>query len=121
MELGLISRVAMGSPGMVVPMQAFDGSAQGPQEGFEPTAAIVSTFVLDGLEPLRVVVHHNDGDWTFACGTTDEAEHLVTVHAEHMFRRFGCDLFQLRDLQPGHVAERDEPGDEWLTSPYEED
>ncbi len=45
----------------------------------------------------------------------------MTVHAEHMFRRFGCDLFQLRDLQPGHVAERDEPGDEWLTSPYEED
>ena len=38
-----------------------------------------------------------------------------------MFQRFGHCLFQLRDLQPGHVAERDAPGDEWLTSPYEED
>lgn len=119
MQLGLISRLTLDSPGMVLPMQAFDGSAQA-QEGSESTAAIVSTFVLDGLEPLRLVVHHDDGDWTFACGTTDEAEHFVTVHAEHMFRRFGHDLFHLRDLQPGHVAERDAPGDEWLISPHEE-
>jgi hypothetical protein len=102
---------------MVLLMQAFDGSAQAPKEGSEPTAAIVSTFVLDGLEPLRVVVHHDDGDWTFACGRTDEAEHFVTVHAEHMFRRFGYDLFHLRGLPPRHVAERDAPGDEWLISP----
>ncbi len=105
---------------MVLPMQALDGSAQGPQEDSEPTAAIVSTFVLDGLEPLRVVMHHEAGDWTFACGTTDDAEHFVTVHAEHVFRSFGYDLFHLRDLPRGCVAERDEAGDEWLISPYEE-
>lgn len=81
----------------------------------------MSTSVLGGLEPLRVVVHHDDGDWTFACGTTDEAEHFVTVHAEDMFRRFGDDLSHLRDVPPGCVAERDAPGEEWLLSPYEED
>lgn len=120
MRLQLISSLALTAPGMVLRMQAFDESAQVLQEGSEPTMAIVSTFVLDGLEPLRVVVHHDVGDWTFACGTTDEAEHFVTVHAEHIFRRFGHDLFHARDLQRGWVAERDEPGDEWLTSPYGE-
>lgn len=105
---------------MVFHMHDFDAPVQGPQEGSGPTAAILSTFVLDGLEPLRVVVHHDGGDWTFACGTTDEAEHFVTVHAEHMFRRFGYDLFHLRDLERGRVAERDEPVDEWLISPHEE-
>ena len=86
------------------------------------TGAIVSTFVLGGLEPLRLVVHYeDDGTWGFYCGTTDDPGHLVTVHAEHMFRQFGYDLFHLRDLPPGHAAERDAPGDEWLISPYEDD
>jgi hypothetical protein len=79
-------------------MQAFDGSAHSSQDSSEPATAIVSTFVLDGLEPLRVVVHHDDGGWTFTCGTADAAEHLVT----------------------GHVAERDAPADDWLISTYEE-
>ncbi len=106
---------------MVLHMHGVGDAAQSPQEDSALTAAIVSTFVLGGLEPLRVVVHHADGDWTFACGTTDEAEHYVSVHAEHMFRRFGHDLLPLRILQPGHVAERDDAGDEWLTWRYEDD
>ena len=89
-------------------------------EASDSTAALVSTFVVGGLEPLRMVVHHDDGTWTFACGTTDQAEHFITVHAEHMFRRFGHDLFHLRGLQLGFIAERDEPGDEWLVSSYAE-
>ncbi|MGY5885818.1 hypothetical protein [Modestobacter lacusdianchii] len=101
-------------------MERIGEADQRPGEPTDLTAAIVSTFVLDGLEPLRLVVHHDDGTWTFACGTTADVEHLVTVHAEHMFRRFGYDLFHLRDLQTGYIAERDAPGDEWLISPFQE-
>ncbi len=105
---------------MVLSMQASNRSAPHPQEGPEPTLAIVSTFVLDDPEPLRVVVHHDVGDWTFACGTTDEVEHFVTVHAEHVFHRFGSDLFHLRNLERGCVAEREEPGDEWVVNAHEQ-
>ena len=83
--------------------------------------AIVSTFVLGGLEPLRMVLHYDDGTWSFSCGTADEADHFVAMHAEHMFSRFGYDLFHLRDLPQGYIAERDAIGDEWAVSPYEED
>ena len=107
--------------GMVWAMESHEDDARHPEAVHEPTPAVVSTFLLQGLEPPRLVVHHDDGTWTFTCGTTTEIEHLVTVHAEHMFRRFGYDLFHLRDLQPGQVAERDAPGGEWLTSPHRED
>ena len=93
----------------------------GPEAESNLAGAIVSKHVLDGREPLRVVVHHDDGMWTFTCGTTDDAEDLVLLHAHHMFRQFGYDLFFLRDLQQGFIAERDTPLDDWTISPFEEE
>ena len=104
-------------------MQASAEPGSGPddRETPEDRLAVASTFVLDGLQPLRMVVHHGDGTWTFCCGTTAEAAHFVTVHAGGMFRRYGYDLFHLRDLPAGHIAERNERGDEWLIAAYQED
>ncbi len=76
--------------------------------------ALASTFVLGGLEPPRIVVHYEDDTWSFTCGTATADEHFLTLHAKHVFRQFGYDLFHLRGLPPGSVATRDERGDEWV-------
>jgi hypothetical protein len=87
----------------------------------EPPLSIASTFVLGGMEPLRLVIHHADGSWDFLCNTTDDAEFLVAVHPDHLFDQFALDLAGLRDLPPGFLAERDSAADEWSTEPFEEE
>lgn len=82
--------------------------------------AIVSTFVLGGLEPLRLVIHHDDGTWSFLCNTTGHPDHLVTVHTREAFERFATDLATLHPLPQGHLAERQEPGDDWVIEPHVE-
>lgn len=86
-----------------------------------PELGIASTFVLGGLEPLRLVVHHEDGSWDFLSNSTTDLKYLQTVHAEEMFSRFSKDLAPLRSLSPGYVAERDDAGSEWLVEPYTEE
>ena len=83
--------------------------------------SIASTFVLGGMEPLRLVIHRSDGSWDFLCNTTDDAQFLVAVHADHVFDRFPADLADLRRLPPGFLAERDSASDEWSTEPFDED
>ena len=87
----------------------------------EPQLSIASTFVLGGMEPLRLVVHHADGSWDFLCNTTNDAGFLVAVHAEHVFDQFPADLAALRTLPPGFVAARESASDEWSTEPFDED
>jgi hypothetical protein len=74
--------------------------------------AIASVRVLDGSEPVRLVTRHGDGSWDFLCNTTASSQDLVTVHAGHIFELLP-DLAELRDLAPGHLAEREEPGGRW--------
>ncbi|MGY2066992.1 hypothetical protein [Blastococcus sp. SYSU DS0619] len=83
--------------------------------------SIISTFVLGGLEPLRLVIHYDDGTWAFLCNTTAEPEHLVTVHTGEVFTRYAEALTGLRRLPSGHLAERQEPGDPWTTEAYVEE
>lgn len=82
--------------------------------------SLVSTLVLSGMEPLRLVIHHDDGTWDFLCGTTDDARYLKTIHTDEVFAMFMFDLQPLRALAPGHLAERDGRGDEWHVEPYGE-
>lgn len=84
-------------------------------------ASIASTFVLGGMEPLRLVVHHEDGSWDFLCNTTNDAEHLVVVHAGEMFRMFSRDLKSLQSLPAGYLAERENPEGGWQRDRYVED
>ncbi len=83
--------------------------------------SIASTFVLDGMEPLRLVIHRADGSWDFLCNTTDDPQFLRTVHAEHVFERFPADLAGLRNLPPRYPAGRESPSDPWSTEPFDDD
>ena len=82
--------------------------------------SLVSTFVLSGMEPLRLIIHHDDDTWDFLCGTTDDDRYLTTMHTDEVFARFGTDVQQLRTLAPGHLAEREDRGDEWRVERYAE-
>jgi hypothetical protein len=39
--------------------------------------AVVSRWVLTGVEPIRMVIHHEFGDWSVVCGTVDSPNELV--------------------------------------------
>ena len=82
--------------------------------------SLVSTYVLSGMEPLRLVIHHDDGTWDFLCGTTDDARYLAAMHTDEVFARSRTDLQPLRSLARGHLAERGGRGDEWRVEPYVE-
>ena len=79
-----------------------------------------SLLVLNGAEPLRVVVHDHDGEWQFQCGTTDDPRLIVPVHPEEVFARHP-DIALLRRLARGSLAERDEPGAAWGVEPLQQD
>ena len=80
--------------------------------------SVASTFVLGGMEPLRLVVHHTDGSWDFLCNTTEDADFLVAVHAAEVFARFPTDLASVQTLPPGCLAVREEPGHDWTIESY---
>lgn len=86
-----------------------------------PELSTASTFVLDGMEPLRLVIRRADGSWDFLCNTTDDPRFLRTVHADHVFELFPAELAGLCDLPPGYLAERESPTDPWATEPFEDD
>lgn len=75
--------------------------------------SIASTRILDGSEPLRLVVRDADGSWQFLDGGPVDVDHLITIHAHHLFDEFPADLAPLRGLPPGHLAERHGPGWPW--------
>ena len=83
--------------------------------------SIVSTRVLDGSEPLRLVAHNEDGSWQFLCGTPIDVDHLVSTHAHHLFDEFPGDLAPLVDLPVGRLAERAGPGFPWRVEVYVEE
>jgi hypothetical protein len=83
--------------------------------------SIVSTRVLDGSEPLRLVAHNGDGSWQFLCGTPVGLDHLISTHAHHLFDEFPDDLAPLADLPVGHLAERYGPGFPWRVEEYVEE
>ncbi len=87
----------------------------------EPELSIASMFVLSGMEPSRLVIHHADGSWDFLCNTTDDAAFLAAVHAEHVFDRFPADLAALRTLPPASLAERESASEEWSIETFDDE
>lgn len=83
--------------------------------------SIVSTRVLDGSEPLRLVVHNGDGSWQFLDGGPVDVDHLISAHAHHLFDEFPGDLAPLVDLPVGRLAERYGPGSPWRIEVYAEE
>jgi hypothetical protein len=83
--------------------------------------SIVSTRVLDGSEPVRVVAHNGDGSWQFLDGKPVDVDHLISTHAHHLFDEFPVDLAPLVDLPVGRLAERYGPGFPWRIEAYVEE
>jgi hypothetical protein len=80
--------------------------------------AIASVRVLDGSEPLRLVMRYADGGWAYLCNTTAAMEDLVAVHAHHLFDEFAADLAPVRSLPRGPLTVRDDPGHPWRVEEY---
>ena len=78
----------------------------------------MSTRVLDGSEPLRLVARNGDGSWEFLDGRPVDVDHLISTHAHHLFDEFPADLRPLRLMPPCHLAVRDDPGSPWRIEPF---
>ncbi|MBB4840023.1 hypothetical protein HNP52_003115 [Sphingomonas kyeonggiensis] len=82
---------------------------------------LVCPHVLAGTRPVRVMIHHWDGDWQAVCGEWDHSpanDDFDVICISHLFDR-QPDLGGLRMLAPEHIAERVD--DEWQVSPFDEE
>lgn len=83
----------------------------------EELGVLTSRLVVDGTEPVRIVIHHHDGDWQFVCGTTKRASDAMIVGVNHLLD-IDPTLEGLLDLPRGTKAFREQPGDPWQHEPY---
>ena len=81
--------------------------------------AVVQRTVLDGREPAREVTHAADGSWLVGDGVNDpnEPDAVVVTHISHVVER-NSSVAGLATLPLGHVARRNQPGDEWVREPH---
>lgn len=87
----------------------------------EQLGAVVQRTVLDGREPAREVAHYTDGSWSVADGVHDPNEPggSVAAHLSHVLVQ-NSSVHALATLPPGHLARRNEPGDEWIVMVLDE-
>lgn len=80
--------------------------------------AVIQRTVLHGDEPVREVVHADDGSWLVGDGVHDpnEVGACVVSHIWHAIER-NTSMLELAAMPPGHMATRSGPGDAWLVSP----
>jgi hypothetical protein len=85
----------------------------------EPDLGVfVSVPVQEQREPVRAVVHEQDGDWILSCGTVDaeDLDSWVMLHIHHVLDR-DATVRLVGDLPPGWSAWRDSPADHWEREP----
>ncbi|QIS09912.1 hypothetical protein [Nocardia arthritidis] len=70
--------------------------------------------VVAGEEPVRVVTHWDDGDWTFADGVHDPngKGNAILACIEHLLDTDDS-LVPLATMPPGTVAWRNDQGESW--------
>ncbi|MGY1855047.1 hypothetical protein [Modestobacter sp. SYSU DS0290] len=83
---------------------------------FEPARVVVSVWVLRGVEPVRVVVHHSDDDWSVLCGTVDSPEDLQGVPLSWLSSRRDIGRYAT-ELGRGRMVTRDDALDAWQEEP----
>lgn len=80
----------------------------------------ICSHVRDFERPVRLVIHHEDGDWQFLCGESDHHHDKPTfVGVSHLFQRDES-LESIIDLNKGFEAERATVESEWVIRPYVE-
>jgi hypothetical protein len=80
-------------------------------------ACFTTRRVIGGL-PILLVIHDQDGDWQFLCGTTNDSENGAIVSLGGALDRDGT-LGEVADLPEGWRAERPKIGGEWVRSRIE--
>ena len=76
----------------------------------------VSRTVHEALEPIRVVMHFQDGDWSFLDGEGPyDSDSMVLVHLEHVLER-DPNVVDLMDLPRGFEAYRETIDQRWERS-----
>jgi len=77
--------------------------------------------ILDGSEPILLVVHDEDDNcWQFI-GTTDASVADAKVVCLEEIARLDPTVLEVADLEPGWQAVRDKVGGEWTRSQHPED
>lgn len=77
--------------------------------------AVVQRTVLDGREPAREVIHDADGDWLVGDGVNDPnlPGASSVAHMTHVIE-LDPTVAALANLPVGHIATREEVGEEWV-------
>lgn len=74
---------------------------------------IVSRRVLDGSEPVRLIIHHDDDTWSVLCGTVTRPEDAEAQPMAWLAQREN--LAELAaTLERGWLWERDREGGVWM-------
>jgi hypothetical protein len=77
--------------------------------------AVVQRTVLTGERPALEVVHAPDGSWAVSDGVNDPnlPDAAVATHIHHAIER-NSSITQLATMQPGQIARRSGPGEQWM-------
>ncbi|GGQ87306.1 hypothetical protein GCM10010166_66890 [Couchioplanes caeruleus subsp. azureus] len=81
--------------------------------------AVIQRTVLTGKEPARVVIHDEDNDWLVGDGVNDPNDGASVVACIRHVADADPSVAELATLEPGHIAERDEPHLPWTISVHE--
>ena len=82
--------------------------------------ALVCEHILQAERSIKLVVHHSDGMWQFACGDYDHATDAAGVGGvciAHLIDR-QPDVQSCLDLEPGFLAEL--ASGEWTRSAHDD-
>ncbi len=83
------------------------------QHVWERPEVVVSAYVLNGLEPIRMVIHHEAGDWSVLCGTVDNIADVVSKPLSWLLTH--PELGQVaRTLPTGTMLTRDGAHQAWV-------
>ncbi|BCY11926.1 hypothetical protein [Actinoplanes sp. L3-i22] len=81
---------------------------------------VVQRTVLEGREPVRVVIHDEENDWLVGDGVTDPNLPGATVLAcISQIAAADPAVADLATLPVGHAATRDHPDKPWTVTPHE--
>lgn len=78
-------------------------------------AAFTTRPVIEGAQPISLVVHSEDDDWQFLCETTTKTEDGKLVRLETIFE-MDPSVGSIADLPRGWQARRDSIDREWQRS-----
>ena len=79
------------------------------------TRSFATPPVVAGSEPVRHVVHDDQGDWQLLCGTVDPDDGAQLFHLFHALDRDQT-LLEVLDLEKGERADRSSLGGPWERS-----